>query len=109
MIFDIAERLAGSDYDGLARVDTQWIHVLHVADGDTVVVDIPHHFVLYLLEVMQVLLDEHLGSKGQGTADDVFQLFDMAGNSGTLAAQCVASTHHNRKPKLRANVDSIFK
>ena len=42
-------------------MDAEGVEVLHVADGDTVVVLIAYHLVLNLLPALERLLDQYLG------------------------------------------------
>lgn len=42
-ILAVGEGLGGGDDDTVARVDTQRVKILHVADSNTVVLPIPHH------------------------------------------------------------------
>ena len=73
MIFAIGQGLAGRDHNRLAGVDAQRVHVFHVTDGDAVVEAITHHLVFDFFIMMQILLDQHLGSEGQRAADDMAQ------------------------------------
>jgi len=59
------EHLAGRDDDGVSGVDAERVEVLHVADGDAVVVAVAHDLVLDLLPPLHRLLDKDLGRATQ--------------------------------------------
>lgn len=46
-------------------VDAQWIEVLHVADGDTVISNVSYHLVFHLFPAKQRLFHEDLIAHGQ--------------------------------------------
>ena len=56
VVLAIGERLRRSDDNRLSRMDAQWVEVLHVADGDTVVVAVAHHLIFYLFPTPQRFL-----------------------------------------------------
>ena len=56
----VRQSLGRSDHDTLAGMDSERVEVLHVADGDTVVVTVAHHLILYLLPSLQALLYQYL-------------------------------------------------
>ena len=66
MVFVIRQRLRGSDDDTLTRVDTERVEVLHITDGDTVVVAVTDDFVLDFLPALEALLHEDLRGEGKG-------------------------------------------
>ena len=60
MILRIGERLRGSHHNRLSRMDAQRVEVLHITDGDTVIIAITHHLVFYFLPAFQRFLYENL-------------------------------------------------
>ncbi len=60
VILPVGYRLGWRDDDVVTGVDPHAQHVLHVADHHAVVVLVPHHFVLDLLPVADVLLNQDL-------------------------------------------------
>ena len=103
MVFAVVERLAGRDDDRLAGVDAQRVHVLHVADGDAVVVAVAHHLVFDLFIVVQVLLDQDLGREGQRACDDLSQLLAVMRDARSLTAQRETGAHHHGKADFLAD------
>ena len=47
-------------------MDTEWVEVLHITDGDTVVVAVTYDFVLDFLPALEALLYEDLRGEGEG-------------------------------------------
>ena len=41
-------------------MNTHWVEVFHVADGDAVVAAVPNHFVFNFFPTAQAFLDQHL-------------------------------------------------
>ena len=66
VILAVGERLAWGHHDTFTRMDAERVEVLHVADGDAVVVFIANHLILYFLPTLEALLDEHLRREREG-------------------------------------------
>ena len=60
MILRIGERLRRSHHNRLSRMDAQRVEILHITDGDTVIIAITHHLVFYFLPAFQRFLYENL-------------------------------------------------
>ena len=100
MVFVVGEGLAGGHHDALAGVDAQRVEILHVADGDAVVIAVAHHLVLNLLPAAQGLLDQHLRGEGEGLAGDGLELLLVFAESGAQAAQRVGGAQDDRVADL---------
>ena len=61
MILAIGQGLARSDNDRLAGMNAQRVEILHVADRDTVIETVAHHFIFHFLPAFQALFHQHLG------------------------------------------------
>ena len=61
VVLTVRQGLTGSYHDRLAGMDTEGIEILHVANGDTVVITVANHLVLYLLPALQGFLHQNLG------------------------------------------------
>ena len=109
MVLDVSQRLAGRDDDGFAGMNAQRVHILHVADGNAVIVAIAHHLVLNLFVVMQIALDQDLRSKGERARYNLFQLFMIVCDARSLSAQRKTGPYHHRKADLRPDAQGIFK
>ena len=77
MVFLVGQGLAGSDDDGVAGVDTDGIHIFHVAHGDGGVVGIPDDLILHLVIALDALFHQNLMHRGQGQS--FFHHFPQAG------------------------------
>ena len=60
VVFVIRQRLRGSDDDTLTGMDTERVEVLHITDGDTVVVAVTYDLVLDFLPALEALLYKDL-------------------------------------------------
>ena len=85
----------GSHHDALARMDAQRVEVLHVADGDAVVVAVAHHLVLYLLPASQRLLHQHLRREREGLLGLRQQFVVVVAEAGTETAEGVGGTQYD--------------
>ena len=61
----VGQGLRGSNDNTLTGMDTERVEVLHIADRDTVVILITHHFVLDLFPPLETLLHQYLWGKGE--------------------------------------------
>ena len=88
----------GGHYERVSGVDTYGIDVLHAADGDGVVVGVPHDLKLDFLVALDGLLNQHLmdGGEVEGVETDLFQLFFIVGEAAAGAAQGEGGTEHHR-------------
>ena len=74
------------------------VDVLHAADGDGMVVGIPHDLKLDFLVALDGLLHQHLvhGRQGEGVQADLFQLRLVVGEAAAGAAQGEGRPEHHR-------------
>ena len=70
VIVAIGESLRRSHHDRLASVDAERVEVLHVADGDAVVVAVAHHLILHFLPALETLLDKYLRREAESLVAD---------------------------------------
>ena len=54
-------------------MDSQRVEVLHITNGDTVVVAVAHHFILYLLPSLETLLHKHLWRESECLLSELVQ------------------------------------
>ena len=66
VVLSIAQCLTRCHNDTLTCMDAKRVEVLHVADGDTVVVAVAHHFIFYLFPSLERLLYQYLWREGEG-------------------------------------------
>ncbi len=99
LVFHVGERQAGGDDDAVAGVYAHRVDVLHVADGDAVVVAVAHHLVLHFLPARDALLDEDLLVQAlqQAGRGDVDELLAVVGDAAAGAAQGEAGADDHRE------------
>ncbi len=57
VVFGVGQRLRRGDDDAFARMDPHGVEILHVADGDAVVILVADDLVLDLFPALEVFLD----------------------------------------------------
>ena len=62
----VGEGTGRSHHDRLARVDAQWVEVLHRSHREAMVVGIANDLKLYLFPTLEAFLYQHLGSECEG-------------------------------------------
>ena len=60
VVLAVCECLRRRNDDALTSMYTERVEILHVADGNTVVIAVAHYLVLYLFPSFKALLDKHL-------------------------------------------------
>lgn len=103
----VAEGLAGGDDNGVTGVDAEGVKVLHVADGDAVVVCVTDNLVLELLPALEGLFDEDLGREGEGSRGHVSELFLVVGKAGAETTQGVGCTDNDGVADLFGGVEGL--
>ena len=88
-------------------MDTQRVEVLHVTYGDTVVVTVAHHLVLYLLPTLQGLLYQHLWRERECLLSQGVQLFLIITEARAQATQCIGSTQDDRITQFGSSLTGI--
>ncbi len=106
----VGERLRGRDDDGVARVDTHGVEVLHVADRDARVRPVAHDFVLDLLPAPQRPLDEDLvdGRRGEPTRADALEVVVRGDEPTARASERVRGADDEREAVDRGEVPNLF-
>ena len=87
----------GGYHDAVAGVHAHGVHVLHAADGDGVVVGIPHDLEFDLLEALDALLHQHLvhGGELEAVGADLDQFLFVVGKPAAGAAQGERRAQHH--------------
>mmetsp|Transcript_59704 Transcript_59704/g.176908 ORF Transcript_59704/g.176908 Transcript_59704/m.176908 type:complete len:576 (+) Transcript_59704:1946-3673(+) len=106
-IFPIRESLGGRHHDGISRVDTQRVEILHVAHRDAIVGGITDYLVLQFLPSPQILIDENLtgGSKRLGGQFAEFLL--VVGESRSQSSKGKGGTYQHGKTNFVGNHDGL--
>ena len=86
MIFGVRQRLRGRNNDGLAGMDAQRVEILHVTNGDTVVVPVAHDLIFDLFPSLQGLLYQHLRREREGFLRKGIQLLLVVAEARTQTA-----------------------
>ena len=89
----VGEGLRRGHHDALSRMYAERVEVLHVADGDAVVVAVAHDLVFDFLPPAQGLLDQHLGREGEGLAGQGFKLLLVLAESRAESAEGVGRAY----------------
>ena len=93
----LGQRHNGSDHQGVARVNTHRINILHAADGNGVIRRVAHDLKLNLLVALHTLFDQNLmyGRKLKGVGADLHQLRLVVGKAATRTAKRKGGTKHH--------------
>ena len=92
----VIQRLARSHDYTLARMDSQRVEILHVADRDAIVILVTDNFILYLLPALERFLDQHLRRVGESLACLDVKLSLVVAEAAAKAAEGVCGTKDNR-------------
>src|SRR3989338_5740812 len=65
MVLTVSQSLGGCNHNRFPRVYAHRIKIFHIADGKTVIMGIPDHFIFYFLPVLQIFRDKDLGRQSQ--------------------------------------------
>ena len=89
-------------------MDAQGVEVLHVTNGDTVVVTVTHHLIFYLLPALQRLLHQHLGRESEGLLGQLIQFFLVVTETRAQTTQCIGSTQDDRIAQVLCSLTCLF-
>ena len=106
----IAQGHDGGHHQAVAGVDAHGVDVLHAADGDGVVVGVPHDLKLDFLVALDGLLNEHLvdGGELEGVQADLLQLGFIVGKAAAGAAQGEGRTQYHGVADVRCGLLGLF-
>ena len=108
VVFVIRQRLRGSDDDTLTGMDTERVEVLHITDGDTVVVAVTYDLVLDFLPALEALLYEDLRGEGEGLATQFVKLSFVVAEAAAQATESVGGTDDDGVAQLLGCTARIF-
>ena len=108
VILCIAERLWWSYYNWFTRMDAEWVKVLHVTYGDTVIETVAYYFILYLFPTLQTLLYQYLWWEGEGFLCLCQQLFFIVAETRTQTSQCIGGTENDRESECLGSLLYFF-
>ena len=91
----VRECLGGSHDDTFAGMDSEGVEVLHVADRDTVVETVAHHFVFHFLPALERLFNKHLRRERECFLHECFEFRVIVTEAAAEAAEGVSSTHNH--------------
>src|SRR2546428_2619832 len=91
-------------------MDPHWIHVLHVADYDAIVIAIPHDFVFDLLPLLEIFLDQDLidPTVSKSSEGKLPKRAFIKSHSRPLTSQRVGDPDHDREPDLSGRLKGCF-
>eukprot|EP00158_Paraphelidium_tribonemae_P009904 Partr_v1_DN28995_c0_g1_i1_m25773 len=79
----IRQRLRRGNNYGITSMNAEWIKILHVTNGDTVVIDITDNLVLNFLPSLHTTLNQHLRTDGKRLLTQYRQLLGVVCKSTT--------------------------
>ena len=89
-------------------MDTERVEVLHITDGDTVVVAVTYDLVLDFLPALEALLYEDLRGEGEGLATQFVKLSFVVAEATTQATESVGGTDDDGVAQLLGRTACIF-
>ena len=105
LVLLVVQGLRGRDDDGLSRVDPHRVHVLHVANRDAIVANVPNDFILDLLPPTQILLDKDLlDAPRKGALECLDELLFALDNTASLPSECKGTSEHHREPDFESGL-----
>ena len=104
MEFVVGQGLRGSHYDALARMDAQRVEILHVADGDAVVVAVAYDLVFNLFPAPERFLHQHLRREGEGLPGRRLELGRIVAEAGAQSAQRISRPQDDGVAHLRGRI-----
>ena len=108
MILRVGKCLRWSNNDRLSGMYSQWVKILHITYGDTVVVFIAYYLILNLFPTLQRLLYQHLWRECEGLLCKFVQLFLIVAKTRTQTAECVCSTQNYWVTQCGSSLTSAF-
>ena len=108
MIFGVGKCLRRSNDDRLAGMNAQRVEILHIADRDTVVISVAHHFVFYLFPALERFLYQYLRRERECFLHHRIQFLLVIAKTGTESSQSIGSTDDNRITEFRSCTTSLF-
>ena len=67
-------------------MNAEWVEILHITNGDTVVVFVSDNLILYFLPALQGFLYQHLGRERKGLLGQLVQLLLIVAEARTQSA-----------------------
>ena len=108
VILTVVECLGGGNDNGFSGVDAQWVEVFHIANRDTVVIAVAHHFILNLFPTLQTLLYQHLRREGKSLFGQDIEFLFVVGKAAAQSAQGVSSTDNHRIAQCGSSRAGLF-
>ncbi len=97
----VGEGLRRGHDDALSGVDAERIEILHVADGDAVVVGVAHDLILNLLPAAQGLFYQHLRGEGERLGGHGVEFLFVFAEAGAQTSERVGRAQDHRIADLR--------
>ncbi|KAH3660696.1 hypothetical protein OGATHE_005028 [Ogataea polymorpha] len=96
----VRKRLRRSNHNRVSSVDSQWVEILHITDGDAVSDSVSDHLVLDLFPSFQRLLHKNLRSKRKRLRSKISQFGLIGSKTRSKTSQSVGRSDNNRIPNL---------
>ncbi|KAI6769203.1 hypothetical protein HG531_010307 [Fusarium graminearum] len=88
-------------------MDTEGIEVLHVTNGDTVVLSITDNLVLDLLPALHTALNKNLGTGGESLVAELHELILVVGETTAEPTEGIGGTHDDGETNVLDGVHSL--
>ena len=89
-------------------MDAERIEVLHVADSDTIVERVTHHFILHLFPALETLLDKHLRRERESLLGQGGELLGVVAESGSETAERVGRAEYDGIAEFRGCLECVL-
>ena len=92
-------------------MDAHRVDIFHIADGDTVAVAVPDHFVFDLLPAADIPFHQDFtyAAQTQAVAGDLPQLILIISDTAAAAAQCISRPDDHRITDLFRKINAALK
>ena len=108
VIFVVAECLRRRYNYALARMDAQGVQVLHIADGDAVVIAVAHNLVFNLLPTLEGFFYKDLRRVCESAGSQFLQFLVICAEAGAKATQGVRRPYNDRVAYLLYRCHRFF-
>mmetsp|Transcript_29498 Transcript_29498/g.41286 ORF Transcript_29498/g.41286 Transcript_29498/m.41286 type:complete len:562 (+) Transcript_29498:2575-4260(+) len=109
MIFFIRQSLGRRHDDTVTSVNSQRIKVLHVTDGDTVVLRVAYNFVFNFLPSLHTPFNEDLRRNRKSLLTHILEHFFIVTDSTSKSTKGESGTNHERVANLFSSFNSLIK
>ena len=89
-------------------MDAQRVEILHVADGDAVVIPVAHHLVFHFLPAAEALLHQHLRREGESLLYQHVQFLFVVAEAAAQPSEGVGGADYDGIAQLAGGAAGVF-